>query len=78
MEARSWSIKKGATAANAAGVIHTDFERGFIKAETVSFEAYVQHGGEVGAKEAGLLRIEGKDYVCQDGDIFHFRFNTTK
>ena len=56
-------------------VIHTDCERGFIKAETISFDDYVRCKGEVGAKEAGLLRVEGRDYVCQDGDIFHFRFN---
>ena len=65
----------GATAPKAAGVIHGDFERGFIKAETISFDDYVALGGEAGAKAAGKLRMEGKDYVVQDGDVMHFRFN---
>ncbi|ASG21152.1 MULTISPECIES: redox-regulated ATPase YchF [Nitrospirillum] len=74
-EARAWTVRRGAKAPEAAGVIHTDFERGFIKAETVDFDSYVALGGEAGAKDAGKLRIEGKEYVVQDGDIFHFRFN---
>ena len=74
-EARAWTVRKGATAPNAAGVIHTDFERGFIRAETISYEDYIEHQGEQGAKEAGRQRVEGKDYRVQDGDIFHFRFN---
>ncbi|TWB48637.1 redox-regulated ATPase YchF [Nitrospirillum viridazoti] len=74
-EARAWTVRRGAKAPEAAGVIHTDFERGFIKAETVDFDSYVTLGGEAGAKDAGKLRIEGKEYVVQDGDIFHFRFN---
>ncbi|MBT3279324.1 MAG: redox-regulated ATPase YchF [Phycisphaerales bacterium] len=75
IEARAWTIHQGWTAPQAAGVIHTDFERGFIKAEIVGYDAYVKHGGESGAKAAGELRIEGKDYVVQDGDVIHFRFN---
>ena len=74
-EARAWTVRNGATAPKAAGVIHTDFERGFIRAETIAYEDYIQFGGEVGAKEAGKQRIEGKDYLVKDGDIFHFRFN---
>ena len=74
-EARAWTIKQGATAPEAAGVIHTDFERGFIKAETIGYDDYVSLGGEQGAKEAGRLRMEGKDYVVQDGDVMVFRFN---
>lgn len=74
-EARAWTIRKGATASQAAGVIHTDFERGFIRAETISYEDYVALGGEQGAKEAGKMRLEGKDYVVQDGDVMLFRFN---
>jgi GTP-binding protein YchF len=74
-EARSWTIKKGTLAPQAAGVIHTDFEKGFIRAETISYEDYVKHGGEVGAKEVGRMRLEGKEYLVQDGDILHFRFN---
>lgn len=75
VEVRAWTVRQGATAPQAAGVIHTDFERGFIKAETIAFEDYVALGGEKGAKEAGRLRMEGKDYVMQDGDVVHFRFN---
>ena len=75
MEVRAWTVRQGATAPQAAGVIHTDFERGFIKAEVVSFDDYVELGGEAGAKAAGKLRIEGKDYVMADGDVVHFRFN---
>ncbi len=74
-EARAWTVHKGATAPNAAGVIHTDFERGFIRAETTAYDDYVAGGGEAGAKEAGKLRLEGKEYIVKDGDIFHFRFN---
>lgn len=74
-EARAWTVKAGSKAPQAAGVIHTDFERGFIKAEVVSYEDYVQYGGENGAKDAGKWRQEGKDYVVQDGDVIHFRFN---
>ena len=74
-EARAWTVPVGATAPEAAGVIHTDFQRGFIKAEVVSFEDYDAHGGEHGARAAGKLRVEGKEYVVQDGDVIHFRFN---
>ncbi|MFZ5538544.1 MAG: redox-regulated ATPase YchF [Pseudomonadota bacterium] len=74
-EVRAWTVRKGATAPQAAGVIHTDFERGFIRAETISFDDYVKYKGEAGAKEAGKMRLEGKDYVVQDGDVMHFRFN---
>jgi ribosome-binding ATPase len=74
-EARAWTVHKGATAPQAAGVIHTDFERGFIRAEVTSFTDYIACNGEAGAKEAGKLRLEGKDYIVQDGDIIHFRFN---
>ena len=75
-EARAWTISKGTKAPQAAGVIHTDFEKGFIRAETIAYDAFVTHNGEVGAKEAGKARLEGKEYVVQDGDILHFRFNT--
>lgn len=75
MEVRAWTIPVGATAQQAAGVIHTDFARGFIKAETISFDDYSSLGGEAGARAAGRLRMEGKDYVVQDGDVMHFRFN---
>ncbi len=74
-EVRAWTIPLNATAPQAAGVIHTDFEKGFIRAEVVSYDDFVTHGGENGAKEAGRLRLEGKDYVVQDGDVMHFRFN---
>ena len=74
-EARAWTVKKGATAPQAAGVIHGDFEKGFIKAETIAYPDYVKYNGESGAKEAGKARQEGKDYVVQDGDVMHFRFN---
>ena len=74
-ETRAWTIHKGDTAPQAAGVIHTDFEKGFIRAETIAYEDYVKHNGEVGAKEAGRMRLEGKEYVVQDGDVMHFRFN---
>jgi len=74
-EARAWTIPVGATGPQAAGVIHTDFEKGFIRAETIAFEDYVRLGGEAGAREAGKLRAEGRDYVVQDGDVLNFRFN---
>lgn len=74
-EAHAWTVHRGAKAPQAAGEIHTDFERGFIRAETISYEDYIAFGGEQGAKAAGKLRLEGKEYVVQDGDIFHFLFN---
>jgi ribosome-binding ATPase len=74
-EARAWTIRRGTTAADAAGTIHSDFKRGFICAETASYEDFVRYGGEVGARDAGRLRQEGRDYVVQDGDVMHFRFN---
>jgi GTP-binding protein YchF len=74
-EVRAWTIHKGSTAPQAAGVIHTDFEKGFIRAETISFTDYIAFKGEQGAKEAGKMRLEGKEYVVQDGDVMHFRFN---
>lgn len=74
MEVRAWTVKKGATAPQAAGVIHTDFEKGFIKAEVIDWKDFVALGGEAGAREKGLLRIEGKDYLVKDGDVMHFRF----
>ena len=74
-EVRAWTVRRGAHAPQAAGVIHTDFERGFIRAETVSYADYVHYRGEHGAREAGKLRLEGKDYVVHDGDVMHFRFN---
>lgn len=75
MEVKAWTVPIGATAPQAAGVIHSDFERGFIKAEVISYDDYIALGGEKGAREAGKLRMEGKDYVVQDGDVMHFRFN---
>jgi len=74
-EVRAWTIHRGDTAPKAAGVIHNDFEKGFIRAETISFQDFIDYGGEAGAKEAGKMRLEGKDYVVQDGDVMHFRFN---
>ena len=74
-EARAWTVRKGAKAPQAAGVIHTDFERGFIRAETISYNDYIASNGEAGARDAGKLRIEGSDYKVVDGDVFHFRFN---
>tara|TARA_B110000238_G_C16071156_1_gene414970 strand:+ start:301 stop:1257 length:957 start_codon:yes stop_codon:yes gene_type:complete len=74
-EARAWTVRNGVSAPQAAGVIHTDFEKGFIKAEVIGYEDYVQYDGESGAKGAGRLRLEGKDYIVQDGDVVHFRFN---
>lgn len=74
-EIRAWTIKNNATAPNAAGVIHTDFERGFIKAEVIGFNDYISCNGELGAKENGKLRLEGKEYIVKDGDVIHFKFN---
>ncbi|SUN01813.1 redox-regulated ATPase YchF [Staphylococcus warneri] len=74
-EVRAWTFVQGMTAPQCAGIIHTDFERGFIRAEVTSYSDYVEHDGENGAKEAGRQRLEGKDYIMQDGDIVHFRFN---
>ncbi|HEX8232931.1 MAG TPA: redox-regulated ATPase YchF [Caulobacteraceae bacterium] len=74
-EARAWTVPVGATAPQAAGVIHGDFEKGFIRAETIAYPDYIEFGGEVGAKESGRMRLEGKDYVVRDGDVMHFRFN---
>ncbi|HET9818783.1 MAG TPA: redox-regulated ATPase YchF [Rhodanobacteraceae bacterium] len=74
-EVRAWTVKRGATAPQAAGVIHTDFEKGFIRAETVSFDDYIKYKGESGARDAGRLRLEGKEYRVQEGDVLHFRFN---
>jgi ribosome-binding ATPase YchF (GTP1/OBG family) len=75
-EARAWTITKGTKAPAAAGVIHTDFEKGFIRSETIAYADYVKNNGEVGAKEAGKFRLEGKEYVVLDGDVMHFRFAT--
>ena len=72
---RAWTIHRGDTAPQAAGVIHTDFERGFIRAQTIAFEDFIACKGEHGAKEACKMRLEGKDYVVRDGDVIHFRFN---
>ena len=74
-EVRAWTVKKGATAPQAAGVIHTDFEKGFIRAEVISFDDYSRFGSEQKVKEAGKMRVEGKEYIVQDGDVMHFRFN---
>ncbi len=74
-ETRAWTVAKGARAPQAAGVIHTDFEHGFIRAETIAYADYVAHKGEAGARDAGKFRLEGKDYVVADGDVMHFRFN---
>jgi len=74
-EARAWTVRQGAHAPQAAGVIHTDFEHGFIRAETISYEDYVRYHGEHGARDAGKMRLEGKDYMVHDGDVMHFRFN---
>jgi hypothetical protein len=75
-EARAWTVERGTRAPQAAGVIHSDFEKGFIRAETIAYPDYVALNGEVGAREAGKFRLEGKDYVVQDGDVLHFRFAT--
>jgi ribosome-binding ATPase len=74
-EVRAWTVRAGSTAPQAAGVIHTDFERGFIRAEVVSYADFIAHQGEAGAKEAGKLRLEGKEYIVREGDVMHFRFN---
>jgi ribosome-binding ATPase YchF (GTP1/OBG family) len=73
-EARAWTVRREAKAPEAAGVIHTDFEKGFIRAETIAYDDYVALGGELPAKEAGKMRLEGKEYVVRDGDVMHFRF----
>jgi len=74
-EVRAWTVKTGSTAPQAAGVIHTDFEKGFIRAEVTAYDDFIQYNGEQGAKEAGKLRLEGKEYIVNDGDVMHFRFN---
>ena len=74
-EIKAWTIKSGSLAPNAAGVIHTDFERGFIKAEVIDYDDFIECSGEQGAKEKGKLRLEGKEYIVKDGDIIHFKFN---
>ena len=74
-EVRAWTVRRGATAPQAAAVIHTDFEKGFIRAETIAYDDFIKYKGEAGAKEAGRLRLEGKEYRVQEGDILHFRFN---
>ncbi len=74
-DARAWTVERGSTAPQAAGVIHTDFEKGFIRAETIAYDDFVRLGGEAGARDGGRLRLEGKEYLVADGDIFHFRFN---
>jgi ribosome-binding ATPase YchF (GTP1/OBG family) len=74
-EVRAWTVKQGASAPQAAAVIHTDFEKGFIRAEIVGFDDYISNKGENGAKDAGKWRLEGKEYIVQDGDVIHFRFN---
>jgi GTP-binding protein YchF len=74
-EVRAWTVRTGATAPQAAGVIHTDFEKGFIRAEVIAYDDYIKYKGEQGAKEAGRMRLEGKEYVVKDGDVMHFRFN---
>jgi hypothetical protein len=74
-EVRAWTVHVGATAPQAAGVIHSDFEKGFIRAEVISYEDYITYKSEAAIKEAGKLRVEGKNYIVQDGDIMHFRFN---
>jgi hypothetical protein len=74
-EVRAWTVKVGATAPQAAAVIHTDFEKGFIRAEVIAYDDFIQYKGEAGAKEAGKWRLEGKEYIVKDGDVMHFRFN---
>jgi len=74
-EVRAWTIHVGDTGPQAAGVIHTDFEKGYIRAQTIAFDDYIAHGGEQGAKEAGKMRAEGKDYVVKDGDVMNFLFS---
>ena len=73
---RAWTVHRGALAPEAAGTVHTDMQKGFIRAETIAFDDYVACSGEAGAKEAGKMRAEGKSYVVQDGDVMHFLFNT--
>ena len=75
-EARAWTVTRGSRAPQGAGVIHTDFEKGFIRAETIAYDDYVANNGEAGARDAGKFRLEGKDYVIADGDVMHFRFAT--
>ena len=74
-EVRAWTVKVGATAPEAAAVIHTDFQKGFIRAEIIGYDDFIDNKGEQGAKDAGRWRLEGKEYVVQDGDVIHFRFN---
>jgi ribosome-binding ATPase YchF (GTP1/OBG family) len=74
-EVRAWTIEKGMTAPQAAGVIHTDFEKGFIRAETIAYDDFVTLGSEAAVKDAGKMSVEGKDYIVKDGDVMHFRFN---
>ena len=74
-EARAWTVRKNSLAPQAAGVIHTDFEKGFITAETIKCDDYISNNGELGCKNTGKMAVNGRDYVVQDGDIFHFRFN---
>jgi ribosome-binding ATPase YchF (GTP1/OBG family) len=74
-EARAWTVRRNSRAPQAAGVIHSDFEKGFIRAETIAYDDYTTLKGEAGARDAGKLRLEGKDYIVKDGDVFHFRFN---
>ena len=74
-EVRAWTIHKGDTAPQAAGVIHTDFEKGFIRAQVIAYEDFIQYGGEQGAKDAGKMRTEGKEYIVKDGDLMNFLFN---
>src|SRR5690606_9087862 len=75
IEVRAWTVRVGATDPQAAAVIHTDFERGFIRAEIIGYDDFVKYNGEAGAKDAGKWRLEGKEYIVQDGDVIHFRFN---
>ena len=75
-EVRAWTIPVGSSAPQSAGVIHSDFEKGFIKAEVISFEDLINYGSELKVREAGKIRVEGKEYILQDGDVMHFRFNT--
>jgi ribosome-binding ATPase YchF (GTP1/OBG family) len=74
-EVRAWTVRIGATAPNGAGVIHTDFEKGFIRAEVIAYEDFIEFKGEAGAKDAGKWRLEGKDYLIKNGDVMHYRFN---
>ena len=74
-EVRAWTYRKGSKAPQCAGVIHTDFEKGFIRAEVIKYEDYIKYGSEAACREAGKISIEGKEYIVQDGDIMHFRFN---